>query len=1463
MNISILSIRRPVTAVVFSLIIVLMGIVGASFLGVRQFPDVDPPNITVTTTYTGANADVVESQITEPLEESINGIDGIRSLTSTSADGRSTITVEFELGRDLEEAANDVRDRVERAKRSIPADVDPPVVAKADANSQAIVVMTVQSSGRSLTELTDYATNVLKERLQTIAGVGSITIWGERRYAMRIAMDPGKLAAYGLTTNDVRAALQRENVELPAGRLEGSETELSLRTVGRLSTPEQFADVILRAENDAIVRIRDVARVYQGAENERTILKRDGVPMIGMAIAPQPGANQIDIADEFYRRYADLQAQAPKDLRLDVAIDSTTFIRKAIEEVRETLLIAFGLVVLIIFMFLRSWRATIIPVVAIPVSLVSAFFFLWLFGFSINLLTLLGVVLATGLVVDDAIVMMENIFKRIEHGEHPREAGEKGSSEITFAIVSTTITLAVVFLPVIFLQGITGRLFREFGLVVASSVLVSAFVSLTLTPMMSTRLLRKEDDNLLVRITEPFFQWLTSTYATSVRVVIDRPLIAIAGILVAVGVLFGLGATLKSELAPLEDRSVITMNLTAPEGTTFDRMNVIMDSTQQRIARVVPEKKLVLTVTSPSFFSGGSNSGFSRIILVEPEQRTRSQMEIAPLLTATMRKTTDARAVVIQEQTITTGGGRAGLPVQVVVQAPTLEDLRSALPAVMEAAQKDPTFSVVDINLKFTKPEVALEVDRLRTRELGISVSDIATAIQAGYAGQRFGYFIRDGKQYQVIGEIERRERSTPNDLRMISVRTSSGELVPLADLVMLREQSVPPQLYRYNRAVSATVSAGLAPGKTIADGISAMESITKQQLDERYSTALTGPSRDFRESSSSLLFAFLLALVLVYLILAAQFESWIDPLTIMLTVPLALAGAVLSLWVSGDTLNIFSQIGSIVLIGLVTKNGILIVEVANQRREEGSSWHDAASEAAALRFRPILMTSLATILGSVPIAFSLGAASESRVGMGVVVVGGMFLATFLTLYIIPSLYVVLSRFKREKPHHTPSGVRSSAVATMIGAAILVCAPATAASQTLTLDEALSLAITRNYDVRLARQDSSAARITGSRAITGFLPTASISTTYAEGANNLTQVLASGQVIERTGAGYSNLNAVGILNWTVFDGLRMFAAADRLSAAERRGLAIVQSKLQFIIADVITKYSALVATTQFLKQADSAKVLATQRYEIERNRVEAGSASGVELRQAEIDKYDAELVVLRNRMELGNQMSELNTMLGRDPATPFVVSDSMTMPELPRQAQVQADIDRTNPDVLAAQHALAEASAHVAEVTASLLPRIAVQGAYQVTRNTSDAGFLLQNRSNGAYVGATLQWNLFNGLSDAYDRQLAKLDEERSRISIDAIRNDLRGQIDRAYRTHAALQEQRRIQKASLVAAERNARVAVEKLRIGSVTPLEVRQSLVSYLQEAEGDSRLAFQERLVHIEILRLQGALVRTSSP
>ncbi|MBK7578123.1 MAG: efflux RND transporter permease subunit [Ignavibacteria bacterium] len=1458
MNISVLSIRRPVTAIVISLIFILMGLVGASFLGIRQFPDVDPPNITVTTSYIGANADVVESQITEPLEESINGIDGIRSLTSTSADGRSTITVEFELGRDLEQAANDVRDRVERAKRQLPADVDPPVVAKADANSQAIIVMTVQSTKRTLPELSDYAANVLKERIQTITGVGNITIWGERRYAMRIVMDPEKLAGYDLTSNDVRLAMQRENVELPAGRLEGDATELSLRTVGRLSTLEDFENLIIRSDGSGVVHLSDVARVYLGAENERTLLRRDGVPMVGLAVSPQPGANQIEIVDEFYRRYEALRSFAPKDLTLQIAFDNTTFIRTAISEVEETILIAFSLVVLIIFLFLRSWRATIIPVVAIPVSLLSSFFFLWVFGFSINLLTLLGIVLATGLVVDDAIVMMENIYKRIENGENAREAGEKGSTEITFAIISTTITLAVVFLPVIFLSGITGALFREFGLVVASSVVISAIVSLTLTPMMSTRLLHKEEHaNLMVRLTEPVFTWMTNVYARTVQVVVDRPLIAIAAVIVSAASIVLIGGTLKTELAPLEDRGQITMNMTAPEGTTFDRMNIIVDSMQQRLTQLIPERKFLLTVTSPSFFSGGSNSAFARIFLIDADQRKRSQMDIAAGLTKVMRDVTEVRSVVIQEQTISSGG-RAGLPVQYVLQAAELEELREVLPTFLDRASKDPTFSVVDVNLKFTKPEVAIEIDRARARELGVSVLDIANALQSGFSGQRFGYLIRDGKQYQIIGELERASRSTPDALRMVQVRTSGGELVPLADLVLLREQSIPPQLYRNNRSASATVSAGLAPGKTIADGIAAMDVIAKETLDARFGTSLTGASRDFAESSSSLLFAFMLALVLVYLILAAQFESWVDPVTIMLTVPLALSGAALSLWITGDTLNIFSQIGGIVLIGLVTKNGILIVEFANQRRAEGLTWREAALEAAALRFRPILMTSLATILGSVPIAFSLGAASESRVGMGVVVVGGMFLATFLTLYIIPALYVVFSRIKRTRITKVLPVISVIKVLSVI-TVISVIPSYSAKGQPLTLDQAITIALSKSYDVALVRQDSLSARTTGKQSITGFLPNLGVAGTYTNGANTLTQVLSSGSTISRDAAGYSNMNVVAMVNWTVFDGLKMFAQADRLNASEKRGLSIVQSKMAFIIADVITAYSAIVANKQFLVTADSAYKLAVERYAIEKNRYDAGSISGVELGQAEIDRNNAQSVVIRTRIEFENAKVTLNTLLGRDAETAFDVDPTISMPAVPTRNEVYASIDATNPDVLATQYALASASAHVSEITSTFYPRIGVLGAYQITRNTSEAGFLLENRSNGAYFGATFQWNIFNGMSDAYDRELARIDEERARISIDAVKNDLRGQADRVLRTYRGIEELLVIQRQTLIAAEKNASVAIEKLRIGTVTPLEVRQSLLSLLENGQSVARLEYERRLAITEILRLQGVLVR----
>lgn len=1010
MSLASVSIRRPVLAIVMSIVIVLFGIIGFLNLGVREYPAVDPPIITVATTYTGANADIVESQITEPLEESINGIAGIRSITSVSREGASTITVEFNLEIPLEAAANDVRDRVSRARRSLPPEVDNPIVTKADANASPIVFLSVRSDTRNPLELTEIANNVFKERLQTIPGVSDVQIWGSKRYSMRLWMDPAKLSAYQLTPGDIRQALDRENVELPSGRIEGNNTELTVRTVGLLQTPEDFNNLIIQQRGNSIIRFRDVGRAELGAENERTVLKRDGIPMVGVVLIPQPGANNIAIADEFYARVEQIKADLPGDISLAIGFDVTQYIRESIDEVLQTIYLAFGLVVFIIFFFLRDWRTTIIPVIAIPISLVGAFFIMYIAGFSINVLTLLGIVLAIGLVVDDAIVVLENIYTKIEAGMDPYEAGIKGTKEIFFAVLSTTIALAAVFLPVIFLEGLTGRLFREFGVVIAGSVIISSFIALSLTPMLSTRLLKKrENHNWLYNVTEPFFVWLNNGYRNTLASFMKVRWLVFPIMALFTATFIGLYFTLPAELAPLEDRSRIRVMATAQEGATFEYMDEYLTGVVDWTLNGLKEADAVISVTSPGFGASSSvNSGFVNIILKDPSQREKTQQQLADQLSGGLRSFTGARTFVTQEPTI--GNRRGGLPVQFVIQAPNMDRLKEALPAFTDAATNDPTFSVVDVNLKFNKPELRVEINRERARALGVSVMDIAQTLQLAYAGQRFGYFIMDGKQYQVIGQMQRQFRNEPLDLRSLYVRNARGEIVQLDNVVSLSEQSSPPQLYRFDRYVSATVSAGLAPGKTLSDGIEAMGAIADRVLDQSFRTALDGESRDFAESSSSLLFAFTLALILIYLVLAAQFESFIDPFIILFTVPLAITGAFGSLWLFGQTLNIFSQIGIIMLIGLVTKNGILIVEFANQRQQQGLSIMDAITEAAAARFRPILMTGLSTILGIAPIALAIGAGSESRVSMGIAVIGGLIFAGILTLYVIPAIYSFFSR---------------------------------------------------------------------------------------------------------------------------------------------------------------------------------------------------------------------------------------------------------------------------------------------------------------------------------------------------------------------------------------------------------------------------------------------------------------------
>lgn len=1007
MSLSSTCIKRPVFATVMNIILMLVGCVGMVFLGVRDYPSVDPPIISVSTSFPGANADVIETQITEPLEAAVNGIPGIRSLTSTSRDGRSYITVEFQLEVDLETAANDVRDKVSGAMRRLPKDVDPPTVTKADADAQPIFGVSLRSDQRSLIDLSMYAEQYYKERLQTINGVSSVSIWGEKRYSVRLRMNPALLAAYGVTPMDVRDAVSRENVELPSGRIEGENTELTIRTLGRLMTIEDFNNLVIRETDNKVVRFRDIGIAEVDAEDVRSIMKRNGIPMVACVIIPQPGANYIDIVDRAYDVMKDLEKDLPADVEAGIAFDNTVFIRNSIDEVKSTIIEAFVLVVLIIFLFLRNWRTTLIPVLAIPISLVGAFFIMYLAGFTINILTLLAVVLAIGLVVDDAIVVMENIYTKIEQGMSPREAGFKGSEEIFFAVIATTVALVAVFFPIVFLQGTTGRLFREFSIVITGAVIISSFVALTFTPMISTKLLtRNVTDNWFYRKTEPFFNGLTEYYRRWLDSFMKRRFLAPVILSVAAVVIYFLWTVTPSEMAPLEDRSNIRVMSTAPEGATFDYMNRYTTELSSYVEQEVPEQDMIIEMIG----GGNTNRSTLNLWLVKPEKRERTQQEIADELGVKVRQFTGARTMVSQQQTF--GGRRGGLPVEYVIQAKNLEDLKRVLPRFMEEVNKSPVFSVADLNLKFTKPELTINIDRDKAAVMGVSMQNIAQTLQLTMSEQRVGYFILNGKQYQILSQIDRENRNKPSDLQTIYVRNDKGDLIALDNLVTTSESSMPPQLYRYDRFVAATVSAGLARKKTLSQGLEEMDRIAKEVLDDNFKTTLSGSSKDFVESSSSLMFAFILALVFIYLVLAAQFESFRDPLIIMLTVPLALIGAMVSLWYFEQTMNIFSQIGIIMLIGLVSKNGILIVEFANQRKAMGESMLEAVKNAAVARFRPILMTSLSTVLGILPMAIATGAGAESRVAMGIAVVGGMVCATFLSLFVIPAIYSYLSAGK-------------------------------------------------------------------------------------------------------------------------------------------------------------------------------------------------------------------------------------------------------------------------------------------------------------------------------------------------------------------------------------------------------------------------------------------------------------------
>ena len=1001
MNISELSIRRPVLATVLTIIIVIFGFIGYNTLGVREYPSVDNPIISVSCSYAGANADVIESQITEPLEQNINGIPGIRSISSVSQQGQSRITVEFELSVDLETAANDVRDKVSRAQRFLPRDCDPPTVSKADADATPILMIAIQSGHRSLLELSEIADLTVKEQLQTIADVSSVQIWGEKRYSMRLWLDPTKLAAHGLTPVDVKNAITKENVELPSGSIEGNTVELTLRTMGQMHTADEFNNIILKKNGGNIIRISDVGRAELGPADIKSYMKMNGVPMVGVAVIPQPGANHIEIADAVYTRMEQMKKDLPDDVEYTYGFDSTKFIRASIDEVKSTIYEAFILVIIIIFLFLRDWRVTLVPCIVIPVSLIGAFFVMYVAGFSINVLTMLAIVLSVGLVVDDAIVMTENIYIRIEQGMRPLKAGIEGSKEIFFAVISTTITLLAVFLPIVFMEGTSGRLFREFSFVVAGSVVISSFAALTFTPMIATKILkRRKEQKWLYRKTEPFFEGLNNIYYKSLNGFLKVRWIAIPVLLVMFVLIGYLWNKIPAEMAPMEDRSQITITTRGAEGASYEFMRDYTEEITMLVDSIVPDAVSVTSRVS-------SGSGNIRITLKDIADRDYTQMEVAEKLTAAIAGKTKARAFVQQQSSF--GGRRGSMPIQYVIQATSSEKLQEVLPVFLQRVHENPVFKMADADLKFNSPETRVNINRDKAGMLGASVRDVAETLQYGLSGQRMGYFYMNGKQYEIIGQINRAQRNTPSSVKSIYIRCSNGQMIQLDNFVEFIESTAPPKLYHYNRFLSATISAGLAEGKTIGDGLAEMDKIAEEVLDETFRTALSGDSKEFRESSSSLMFAFILALVLIYLILAAQFESFKDPFIIMLTVPLAIAGALIFMNYNDITMNVFSQIGIIMLIGLVAKNGILIVEFANQKQQAGESKMDAIKSASLQRLRPILMTSFSTILGLIPLMFAAGEGANQRIAMGTAVVGGMIVSTILTMYIVPAVYSYIS----------------------------------------------------------------------------------------------------------------------------------------------------------------------------------------------------------------------------------------------------------------------------------------------------------------------------------------------------------------------------------------------------------------------------------------------------------------------
>jgi multidrug efflux pump len=1018
MVLSDLSIKRPVFATVMALILIIFGLFALRGMAVREYPDIDPPAVSVTTIYRGASAEIIESKITQIIEDSVAGIEGIRSITSASREESSSISIEFNLNRDVDSAANDVRDKVSRVLTKLPAEADQPVIAKTEADARPIIYISMFSDRLSLLELTDYADRYLVDQLSIIDGVASVNIYGARRYSMRVYLDRMAMAARNVTVQDVEEAIRRQNVELPSGRVESSMREFTVRAESGLRTAQQFRNIVLREQDGYLLRLGEVAKIELGAEDDRTEQRVNGTTAIGLGIIRQSKANAMDISNGVNRAVERLQGSLPSGVRMEISYDQSKFISQSIYEVFHALMVALGLVIGVIFLFLRSWRATLIPAVAIPVSVIGSFIIIGALGYSINVLTLLALVLAIGLVVDDAIVVLENIHRRIELGEPPLLASLRGARQIGFAVIATTVVLIAVFVPISLMEGNTGRLFREFGISVAASVLFSGFVALTLTPMMCSKLLHEaKDEGWFYHVTEKFFVGMSNSYGWLLRRALGAPvLVLVLGGVVSVAA-YLMFLALPREFAPTEDRGVFFVSVTGPEGSSYEytRNNIIKVEEVLRPYVERGDASVVQSFIAPAWGGRPSpvNSAFMVVRLKDWSDRNVKQQELVKEVFPKLLSITGVRAFAINPPSLGLPGSQA--PVQFVIGGPTYPVLDEWAERVLERALQNPSLLNVDKSYKPSRPEIQVNINRDRAADLGVPVETIGRTLETMLGSREVTNFQREGKQYKVLVQAPVEQRVTPSDLNNIYVRAggANGKLVPLASLVTIKEGANARELNRTDRLRSVTITASLAPGYTLGQALEFLDRTAAEVLPPEARISYAGQSREFKDSSAAIYLTFALALIVVFLVLAAQFESWIHPTIIIFSVPLAVTGALGALLLAGQTLNVYSQIGIIMLIGLIAKNAILIVEFANQLRDEGQSIFDAVTNASTVRLRPILMTTIATIFGAVPLAAASGAGAESRSALGWVIVGGMTFATLLSLFVVPVLYILLARFTK------------------------------------------------------------------------------------------------------------------------------------------------------------------------------------------------------------------------------------------------------------------------------------------------------------------------------------------------------------------------------------------------------------------------------------------------------------------